>query len=143
MAGHSAITHAPTASMLFIVCVSRGIMGIPRLTSPATPSTVPVLRPTPPRPTPRRTDLRTPPMAHILVTDGMAPEGLELLKKSGHMVDNKKVSADELVRIICGYDGLVVRSATQVTEAVIKAGAPRLRVVGRAGVGVDNVDLPH
>ena len=82
-------------------------------------------------------------MAHILVTDGMAPEGLELFKKAGHLVDNKKVSADELVRIIGGYDGLVVRSATQVTEAVIKAGAPRLRVVGRAGVGVDNVDLSH
>jgi D-3-phosphoglycerate dehydrogenase len=82
-------------------------------------------------------------MANILVTDGMAPEGLDLLKKSGHVVDNKKVSADELVRIIGGYDGLVVRSATQVVEAVIKAGAPRLRVVGRAGVGVDNVDLSH
>src|SRR5580658_8966318 len=129
--------------MLFIVCVSRGIKGIPRLTSPAAPITVPVFRPTTPRHAPRRADLRTPPMAHILVTDGMAPEGLELLKKSGHMVDNKKVSADELVRIIGGYDGLVVRSATQVTEAVIKAGGPRLRVVGRAGVGVDNVDLSH
>ena len=82
-------------------------------------------------------------MAHILVTDGMAPEGLDLLKQSGHTVDNKKMTADELVRVIGNYDGLVVRSATQVTEAVIKAGAPRLRVVGRAGVGVDNVDLSH
>lgn len=82
-------------------------------------------------------------MANILVTDGMAAEGLDLLKQGGHQVDSKKISVDELLRIIGQYDGLVVRSATQVTEAVIKAGAPRLKVVGRAGVGVDNVDLPN
>jgi D-3-phosphoglycerate dehydrogenase len=82
-------------------------------------------------------------MATILVTDGMAPEGLELLKQAGHTVDSKKISVDELLRIIGNYDGLVVRSATQVNEAVIKAGAGRLKIVGRAGVGVDNVDLPN
>ena len=81
-------------------------------------------------------------MAKILVTDGMAPEGLDLLKQAGHTVENKKVSADELLKLIGDYDGLVVRSATQVTDAVLKAGSPRLRVVGRAGVGVDNIDLP-
>jgi D-3-phosphoglycerate dehydrogenase len=81
-------------------------------------------------------------MAQILVTDGMAAEGLELLKQAGHTVDNRKISVDELLRIIGSYDGLVVRSATQVTDAVLKAGAPRLKIVGRAGVGVDNVDLP-
>ncbi len=81
-------------------------------------------------------------MAKILVTDGMAVEGLDILKHGGHSVDNRKVAGDELLRIIKEYDGLVVRSATQVTEKVIKAGAPTLKVVGRAGVGVDNVDLP-
>jgi D-3-phosphoglycerate dehydrogenase len=81
-------------------------------------------------------------MAKILVTDGMAIEGLELLKAAGHIVDNKKVSADELLKLIGEYDGLVVRSATQVTDAVLTAGAPMLKVVGRAGVGVDNIDLP-
>ena len=80
-------------------------------------------------------------MAKILVTDGMAPEGLEILKQGGHTVENRKVSTEELLRIIKDYDGLVVRSATQVTEKVVKAG-PNLKVVGRAGVGVDNVDLP-
>ncbi|MBA2479836.1 MAG: phosphoglycerate dehydrogenase [Planctomycetes bacterium] len=81
-------------------------------------------------------------MAKILVADGMAPEGLEILKQGGHTVDNRKLGVDELMRIIGEYDGLVIRSATQVTEKVIRAGAPNLKVVGRAGVGVDNVDLP-
>ncbi len=81
-------------------------------------------------------------MAHILVTDGMAKEGLDLLAQAGHQVDNRKVTADELPKIIGQYDGLVVRSATQVTAEVLKAGAPRLKLVGRAGVGVDNVDVP-
>ncbi len=82
-------------------------------------------------------------MANILVTDGMAAEGIDLLKQAGHSVDIKKISVDELLRVIGNYDGLVVRSATQVNEAVIKAGAPKLKIVGRAGVGVDNVDLPN
>lgn len=82
-------------------------------------------------------------MARILVTDGMATEGLDLLKQGGHSVESKKISVDELLRIIGEYDGLVVRSATQVTDKVLKAGAPRLKIVGRAGVGVDNVDLPN
>ena len=81
-------------------------------------------------------------MAKILVTDGMATEGLDLMKQAGHAVDNRKITVDELVKVIGEYDGLVVRSATQVTEAVLKAGAPQLKVVGRAGVGVDNIDLP-
>ena len=81
-------------------------------------------------------------MAKILITDGMAQEGVELLKQGGHQLDNRKVGAEELLRIIGEYDGLVIRSATQVTDAVVRAGSPRLKVIGRAGVGVDNVDLP-
>ncbi len=81
-------------------------------------------------------------MANILVTDGMAPEGLDILKAAGHSVESKKVTPEELVRIIGNYDGLVIRSATQVTEKVLKAGMPRLKVVGRAGVGVDNIEVP-
>lgn len=80
-------------------------------------------------------------MAKILVTDGMAAEGLDILKQGGHQVDSRKLSADELLKVIGEYDGLVVRSATQVTAAVIKAGVPALKIVGRAGVGVDNVDV--
>ena len=81
-------------------------------------------------------------MANILVTDGMAPEGIEILKQGGHTVDNRKDTPEELGRIIADYDGLVVRSATQVTDKVLKAGVPRLKVVGRAGVGVDNIEVP-
>ncbi len=81
-------------------------------------------------------------MARILITDGMAAEGIDILKQGGHTVDVRKLSADELLKAIGEYDGLVVRSATQVTEKVIKAGQPSLKIVGRAGVGVDNVDLP-
>lgn len=81
-------------------------------------------------------------MARILVTDGMAAEGLAILKQGGHTVESRKLTPDELVKCIGEYDGLVIRSATQVTAAVVKAGAPKLKVVGRAGVGVDNVEVP-
>ncbi len=81
-------------------------------------------------------------MARILVTDGMAVEGLDILKQGGHTVESKKIGAEDLLKIIGEYDGLVVRSATQVTEKVFKAGSPTLKLVGRAGVGVDNVDIP-
>ena len=81
-------------------------------------------------------------MARILVTDGMAKEGLDILTKAGHQVDNRKATAEELLKLIPDYDALVVRSASQVTAEVIRAGAPRLKLVGRAGVGVDNVDVP-
>ena len=79
-------------------------------------------------------------MARILVTDGMASEGIAALTQAGHEVDNRKVEADELLQVIGEYDGLVIRSATTVTAEVLKAGAGRLKVVGRAGVGTDNVD---
>jgi len=81
-------------------------------------------------------------MARILVTDGMAAEGLAILKQGGHTVESRKLTPDELVKCIGEYDGLVIRSASQVTAAVVKAGAPKLKIVGRAGVGVDNVDVP-
>lgn len=80
-------------------------------------------------------------MARILVTDGIADDGFALLTKAGHEVDKRSVSAEELPGIIGNYDGLVVRSATQVTAEVLAAGAPRLKIVGRAGVGVDNIDV--
>ncbi len=81
-------------------------------------------------------------MACILVTDGMAAEGIEILQQGGHVVDNRKLSPEELLSVIGDYDGLVVRSATQVTQEVIAAGQSTLKLVGRAGVGVDNVDVP-
>lgn len=78
----------------------------------------------------------------VLVLDGVAEEGLLALRREPEIeVDIRgKITEDELLSIIGDYDGLIVRSATKVNERVIKQAA-RLKVVGRAGVGVDNIDL--
>ena len=80
----------------------------------------------------------------ILVSDPLSEEGLAILRESGIPVDVKPgLTEDELCAIVGDYDGLVIRSGTKVTAKVIEAGAKGgLRVVGRAGVGVDNVDIP-
>jgi D-3-phosphoglycerate dehydrogenase len=80
----------------------------------------------------------------ILVSDPLSEEGLAILRESGIPVDVKPgLTEDELCAIVGEYDGLVIRSGTKVTAKVIEAGAKGgLRVVGRAGVGVDNVDIP-
>ena len=78
----------------------------------------------------------------ILVSDPLSEEGLKILRESGIPVDLKPgLSEDELCAIIGEYDGLIIRSGTKVTKKVIEAGK-NLRVVGRAGVGVDNIDIP-
>lgn len=76
----------------------------------------------------------------VLVADGVSQRGIEILEKDFEVVVKEKLSAEELLEIIGRFDGLVVRSATKVTKAVLAA-APRLKVVGRAGVGVDNIDI--
>ncbi len=79
----------------------------------------------------------------ILVSDPLSEEGLEILRQSGFPVDVKPgLSEDELCAIIGDYDCLIIRSGTKVTPKVIDAGK-NLRVIGRAGVGVDNVDVPY
>lgn len=76
----------------------------------------------------------------ILVSDKVSEKGVALLEKE-HIVDVKHgLPAEELLKIIPEYDALVVRSETKVTKAVIAA-AERLKVIGRAGVGVDNIDV--
>jgi len=79
----------------------------------------------------------------VLVSDKLADIGIEMFQKAeGIEVDVKTgLSPDELESIIGEYDGLVIRSATKVTEEVLAAGK-RLKVVGRAGIGLDNVDIP-
>lgn len=81
-------------------------------------------------------------MMKILVSDKIAAEGVEILKGGGEFeVDNKPgISPDELADIIGNYDALAIRSATKVTADII-AKAKNLKVIGRAGVGVDNVDV--
>jgi D-3-phosphoglycerate dehydrogenase len=76
----------------------------------------------------------------ILVSDGLSPDGLALLGKSGEVVSNPKITPAELLAQLPEYDALVVRSRTKVTAPVLAAGS-RLKVVGRAGVGVDNIDV--
>ncbi len=77
----------------------------------------------------------------IIVTESIADEGLQTLKDAGYEVDVKLgVPRDELLEVISDYDALVVRSATKVNEELL-AHAKRLKIVGRAGNGVDNIDL--
>lgn len=81
-------------------------------------------------------------MATVLVTEKIAQSGLDLLSEAGHQVVVREgLSPDELMEAIAGVDALIIRSATQVTAEVL-ARAPHLMVVGRAGVGLDNVDVP-
>lgn len=79
-------------------------------------------------------------MARVLVTEELAPSGLAALRKAGHEVDERiGLSAAELLTALPGAAALVIRSATQVTAEVLEAGRD-LVVVGRAGIGLDNVD---
>ncbi len=78
----------------------------------------------------------------VLVLDGVSPKGVDRLKavENLEVVVSKSLSEDELVKQIPDFDAVVVRSQTKVTRKAIEAGK-RLKVVGRAGVGVDNVDV--
>jgi D-3-phosphoglycerate dehydrogenase len=76
----------------------------------------------------------------ILVSDSLSKQGVDVLQKAGFTVDVKtKLPKEELLKEINQYDGLIVRSGTKVTAELIAA-ASRLKVVGRAGSGLDNVD---
>jgi D-3-phosphoglycerate dehydrogenase len=78
----------------------------------------------------------------VLISDNLAPIGEKILKEAGIEVDvNTGLPPEELKAIISDYDGLVIRSATKVREDIIEA-ATKLKVVGRAGIGLDNVDIP-
>ncbi len=80
-------------------------------------------------------------MARVLVTEKLAQAGLDLLAEAGHEVDVQLgLSPDELVHAVAGAQALIIRSATTVTAEVIAAGED-LIVVGRAGIGLDNVDV--
>ena len=76
----------------------------------------------------------------VLVSDPIADEGIDILRREFLVDVATELSPDELKRKIPGYDALLVRSQTQVTGDVIEAGN-RLKIIGRAGVGVDNIDV--
>lgn len=76
----------------------------------------------------------------VLISDKTSPKCAEILRAVGHEVDEKfGISRDELQSIIANYHGLIVRSATKVTQEIIRI-AKNLKVIGRAGSGVDNID---
>ena len=75
----------------------------------------------------------------VLVSDPLAEEGIDILKEFCDVDVNTGLTEDELVRAIGDYDALLVRSGTEVTARVIDAGA-KLKFIGRAGAGVDNID---
>lgn len=80
-------------------------------------------------------------MAKIIVTDKMAPNGIEYLRSKGFEVDTPfGISKEELLEVIGDYDAIIVRSATKVTREVLEK-AVKLKVAGRAGNGVDNIDV--
>jgi D-3-phosphoglycerate dehydrogenase / 2-oxoglutarate reductase len=79
----------------------------------------------------------------VLISDKLSPAAVDVFRERGIAVDYEPdLGADKaaVAARIGGYDGLAVRSATKVTEKVIAA-ATRLRVIGRAGIGVDNIDV--
>jgi D-3-phosphoglycerate dehydrogenase len=76
----------------------------------------------------------------ILLTDGLEENGQAILKQSAQVDNRTGITADELLQVIGEYDAMIVRGRTKVTAQVFEA-AKKLKAVGRAGVGVDNIDL--
>lgn len=80
-------------------------------------------------------------MPKVLISDKLSPEAIDIFKNAGIETDVKTgLAPEELKKIIGQYDGLAIRSATKVTPGILEA-ATNLKVVGRAGIGVDNVDI--
>ena len=80
-------------------------------------------------------------MTKVLVSDPIDQAGIDILTQVAQVDQKVGLSPDQLKNIIGDYDGLMIRSGTQVTSDVISE-AKKLRIIGRAGVGVDNVDVP-
>ncbi len=77
----------------------------------------------------------------ILITDGLHEQGQAILSPVAQVNDRTGISAEALAEIIAGYEAIIVRGRTTVTEALMERGY-NLRVIGRAGVGIDNIHLP-
>ncbi|MGA3288817.1 MAG: NAD(P)-dependent oxidoreductase [Candidatus Bathyarchaeia archaeon] len=78
----------------------------------------------------------------VLLNDGLEKEGLKLFQDAGIETDTQKRDQNKLIADVGQFDALIVRSATKVTREVIEAGAKgKLKIIGRAGVGYDNIDL--
>lgn len=80
-------------------------------------------------------------MPKVLISDSLSPRAIEVLKDAGIEVDVKiDLKESDLIAVIGDYEGIAIRSATKITAKVLDA-ATKLKVVGRAGIGVDNIDL--
>ncbi len=79
-------------------------------------------------------------MPEILICDPVAGEGLDILRRAGNVVVETGLSEEQLIQRAPRFDAIMVRSQTKITRAVLEA-ADRLQIVGRAGVGVDNIDV--
>jgi D-3-phosphoglycerate dehydrogenase len=81
-------------------------------------------------------------MPKVLIADKLSPAAVAIFKERGVEADViTDLKKDDLIRIVGEYDGIAIRSATKITAEIIRA-AKKLKVVGRAGIGVDNVDIP-
>jgi len=81
-------------------------------------------------------------MPKVLIADKLSPAAVAIFKERGVEADVKTgLAKEELIKIVDQYDGIAIRSATKITADVLKA-AKNLKVIGRAGIGVDNVDIP-
>ena len=78
----------------------------------------------------------------ILANDGIDEAGKKILEEAGHTVDTNKIPQQELAARLPAYDALIVRSATKVRAELMDA-CPNLRLVARAGVGMDNIDVEY
>lgn len=81
-------------------------------------------------------------MFRILANDGIDPIGKELLEKAGFQVDTTHIPQDQLSEGLKNYDGITVRSATKVRKELIDA-CPNIKLIGRGGVGMDNIDVDY
>lgn len=81
-------------------------------------------------------------MAKILVNDGMHQAGIDMLIAAGHDVDTNNIPQADLMVKLQGYDAICVRSATKVRTELID-NCPNLKIIGRGGVGLDNIDVDH
>ena len=81
-------------------------------------------------------------MIKILANDGIDPIGKKMLEDAGFEVDTNNIPQEELLEKLKNYDAITVRSATKVRKALIDA-TPNLKLIGRGGVGVDNIDVDY
>jgi D-3-phosphoglycerate dehydrogenase / 2-oxoglutarate reductase len=81
-------------------------------------------------------------MIRILANDGIDPVGKQLLEQAGFQVDTKNIPQDKLPELLNEYDAITVRSATKVRKDLIDA-CPNIKLIGRGGVGMDNIDVEY